>query len=122
MKPFANNDFKFSLRLIPKEILKEIENTNIVSARTKNLSNSSLKTDDRSSGLFQTLKPFANNDFKFLLKIIPKEILKEIENTNIVSARAENLSNSSLKTDDRSSGLVQTLKQFGNNDELLMSR
>ena len=93
-----------------------------MSARTKNLSNSSLKTDDRSSGLFQTLKPFANNDFKFLLKIIPKEILKEIENTNIVSARAENLSNSSLKTDDRSSGLVQTLKQFGNNDELLMSR
>ena len=45
---------------------------------------------------------------------------KKIENTNIVSARAENLSNSSLKTDDRSSGLVQTLNQFGTNDELLV--
>ena len=53
---------------------------------------------------------------------IQKKILKGIENTNTVIARAENLSNSSLKTDDRSSGLVQTLKQFGNNDELLMSR
>ena len=89
-------------------------------ARAEDLSNSSLKTDDRFSGLVQTLKLFENNNFKFSL--IQKNVLQEIENTNIVIARAENLSNSSLKTDDRSSGLVQTLKQFGNNDELLMSR
>ena len=47
-----------------------------------------------------------------------RAIITKFENTNTVIAQAENLSNSSLKTDDRSSGLVQTLKQFGNNDEL----
>ena len=71
-------------------------------------------TDDWSSGLLQTLKALANNSYKF--SIISKEILEKIEDTNNVIVRAGNLSTSSLKTDDWSSGLVQTLKQFGNND------
>ena len=99
-------------------MVTEIENTNIVSARAENLSNSSLNPDDRFSGLVQKLKQFGKNDFK--CSLIPKKISKKIENTNIVSARAENLSNSSLKTNDQF--FVQTLEQFGNNGELLMSR